>query len=305
MFKTRLCHFQKVLVSTMLSGIALANPTPLETGSESSQTITKSNSKSVQSQNAKSRIDSTLTFQVFSDSPADEALILRLNETQTFSRMSQMIETNIKLSPPVHVLIKHTKEAQFVATELEKASYIVTLPFSFLHTLFQALSSRYEHQPEVINTVFSASVEFYVWSELANYLIERKRLDAQGDKYTAIDNFASIMMLNQNNAFSDYLADASEAYLLIHTTSGSRITQQAKNELEQDQQRYKHIICLTIGFDQLQESPDTEQYNLSNFYWDEEKITQCKTNYSAIVNNWYHAIQPVLKKKNLISHWVK
>ena len=112
------------------------------------------------------------------------------------------------------------------------------------------------------------------------------------------------MMLNQNNPSSDYIADASEAYLLIRSSDTSSVGQHNKNELQQDQQRYRHIICLSFGFDQLTQLPESDKYHLQSFTWDEKKIQQCKQNYRDILSNWYQAISPYLTTNNLITHWL-
>lgn len=249
-------------------------------------------------------LESLFYFQAFSENKQDEDLIRTLQETNTFNRIKKIIDTNFILNIPVRIHIQHPKESKFIASEIDQKSHVVNLPFSFLHTLHQGLSHKYEHQPDVINTIFSTSVEYYIWSEFAEYLIENKQLDVQGDIFAATDNFATILLLNQNSPSSDYIADASEAYLLIHSTRSSTINQQAKSELELDQQRYKHIICLSIGFDQIVQHQDIETLHLNSFSWDEMKIEQCKNSYSLILKNWHQAIKQSLQQSSVIHHWL-
>jgi hypothetical protein len=245
-----------------------------------------------------------LYFQAFSESEQDAHLIRKLEETSTFSRIKKILNTNFILDAPIRFHIQQPKESKFISTELEQKSYIVNLPFSFLHTLYQGLKKKYEHQPDIINIIFSASIEFYIWSEFAEYLIANKKLEIQGDTFAATDNFASMMMLNQNNPSSDYIVDASEAYLLIHSTKSSTINQQNQNELLLDQQRYKHIICLSIGFDQITQLSEMEKLHLNSFAWDQKKIKQCKDSYTLIMKNWHQAINQSLQKNSVIHHWL-
>ena len=256
------------------------------------------------SEDKKAPIQSAVSFQVFSETPQDEKLIQILEETQTYDRIRKVIETNFIFDKPVRLHIQHPKESQLIATELNQQSHVVVLPFSFLHALHQGLSTKYVHQSSTIDTIFSTTIEFYIWSEFADYLIKEKNLEIKGQRFTAKDNFASIMLLNQNNENSDFIADASEAYLLIHNTGESNVSQHLQNELQRDQQRYRHIICLTMGFNQTVQQPEIEKDHLKDFSWDESEIAQCKSSYSMIMSNWYEAISPSLQENNIIRYWL-
>lgn len=293
-------HIQ-VLVAFALLSLSLLGHTALENTAEDSNKQMQSTEPTVTSLENKH----SFVFQSFSENEQDEALIKVLDETHTFNRIKKIIETNFILTTPIRFHVQKIKESSFVETRLDQKSHIVTIPFSFLYTLYQGLKNKYEHQTEAIDIIFSASVEFYIWSEFAEYLITDKHLEITGDSFAAMDNFASIMMLNQNNPSSEFIADASEAYLLIRQTKSTSISQLTQSELQLDQQRYRHIICLSIGFDQLIQSPEIEKYHLNSFSWDEAKIEQCKNSYLEIMANWYQAIAPSLTSKNLISHWLK
>lgn len=243
-------------------------------------------------------------FQLSSESEQDKVLLSILEESNTFNQIKKIINTNFTLNIPIRFHIQHPKESRFIATEIEQESYIVNLPFSFLHALYQGLSNKYEHQTEVIDIIFSASVEYYIWSEFAEYLIVNKQLDVQGDTFAATDNFAAIMMLNQNIPSSDYIADASEAYLLIQHTKIPAVNLQNLNELQLDQQRYKQIICLSIGFDRITNDTGRELLHLNSFSWDKKKIEQCKNSYALIMKNWHSAIKHSLQKDSVIHHWL-
>lgn len=244
------------------------------------------------------------TVETFATSEQDWALLKILEETHTFERIQKIINTNFNLSTPIRVHIQQPKEAQFLATELDKKSHVIFLPFSFLSTLYQGLSNKYEHQNSVIQDIFSASVEFFIWSEFAEILINNGKLEILGERFTAKDNFSSLMLLNQNNNISGFITDASEAYLLIQHTNMSTINYHSQSELELDQVRYKHIICLTMGFNQIMDKEAPENDHLENFSWDRNKIEQCKHKYLEILNNWYNAIASSLKEASLIKHWL-
>jgi hypothetical protein len=252
----------------------------------------------------KEALTQNLLVQSFPENQQDTELLKTLEETKTLHRIKKIITSNFILNTHVQFHIRHPKEMKFIEPDIQQKTNIILLSFNFLHTLYQGLSNKYEHQPEVINIIFSASIEFYIWSEFADYLIRGKQLEITGDSYATKDNFAAIMLLNQNNPNSDYIADASEAYLLIRNTNTSNVNQHSQNELQLDQLRYKHIICLTLGFDQIIQNPDIERQHLDSFSWDEAKIDQCKISYSVIMKNWHQAMSPALQEASVIHHWI-
>lgn len=245
-----------------------------------------------------------LLVQSFPENQQDTELLEILNDTKTFPRIKKLISSNFILNTPVQFHIQHANKTKIIAPDEEQKVNVIELSFNFLHTLHQGLLNKYEHQADAINIIFSSSVEFYIWSEFADYLIREKQLEIRGDSYATKDNFAAIMLLNQNNPNSDYIADASEAYLLLRNTNSSTLSQHTQNELQLDQLRYQHIICLTLGFDQIIQNPDIERLHLNSFSWDEAKLEQCKNSYRLIMKNWHLAISPSLQKTSIIHHWI-
>ena len=245
---------------------------------------------------------SRLSFRFFAQNKKDQLFQHMLKSSGTLSNLEKQFQTNFKLDAPIYFHIQHTKESQLIEAEIEATSHVVTLPYSFLYTLYQGFSTKYDQQSETIERMFAATVEFYIWSEVANIIIQNRQLEIQGKRSTAQDNFASIMMLNQNSATSDYLLDASEAYLLIHSLTSE--DEDALSELESDQKRYKHILCLTIGFDQLTKLVETEHDHLEDFSLGRDQISQCQHTYLEIMFNWYEALSPSLQENNLLNYWL-
>jgi hypothetical protein len=248
--------------------------------------------------------DAQLSFRFFEENEQDQRFKAMLESNQTLIRLTQQFRQNFKLTAPIYFHIQHTKEAQLIETEIEPTAHVVSLPYSFLYTLYQGLNAKYDQQSETINQMFAATVEFYVWSEVADIIIQNQQLEIQGNRSTARDNLASIMMLNQNAETSDYLVDAGEAYLLIHSLLSTDENEDVLDELASDQKRYKHILCLTIGFDHLNLAVDTEPDQLTQFALSKEQIDQCELNYLEIMNNWYQALRPILQEQNVLTYWL-
>jgi len=290
----------KITLKTLLPVSALCWMLALSLHIESSENILSD----VQASTKKEILTQNLLLLSFPENQQDTELLKTLEETNTFDRIKKIISSNFILDTPVQFHIRHPKEMTFVEPDLEQKVNIIALSFNFLHTLYQGLSNKYEHQSEVINIIFSASIEFYIWSEFADYLIREKQLEITGDSYATKDNFAAIMLSNQNNSNSDYISDASEAYLLIRNTNTSNLNPHSQNELQLDQLRYKHIICLTLGFDQIIQNPDSERQHLDSLSWDVDKIDQCKSHYRIVMKNWHQAMSPALQEGSVIHHWI-
>ena len=245
-----------------------------------------------------------LSFRFFAEKEQDQFFQDMLESSETLSRLEKQFHTNFKLDIPIYFHFQHAKAAQLIEAEIEANSHVVSIPYSFLYTLYQGLSTKYAQQTEVIERIFAATLEFYVWSEIAGIIIHERQLDILGKRSTAQDNFASIMMLNQHSASSDYLVDASEAYLLIHSLMSADADEDSLDELESDQKRYKHILCLTIGFDQLTQPEASETDHLTDFYLDKELTNHCQHTYLEVMHNWYAALTPLLQEDNLLNYWL-
>lgn len=258
----------------------------------------------VQQEMETERPHTRLHFRFFPENDQDRQLQDLLESSQALDKLESQFQQNFNLNTPIYFHIQHIKEAQLIEAEIEPSSQVVILPYSFLYTLHQGLSTKYDQQSEVIHQMFAATAEFYIWSELANIIIRQQELEIRGRTSTAQDNFATVMMLNQNNPAGEFLVDAAEAYLLIHSLLSSSNDEEVQNELESDQKRYKHILCLTIGFDHLTQTDETGQDHLAQFSLNMDQIDQCQHNYLEILKNWHQALMPLLKESNLLNYWL-
>lgn len=247
---------------------------------------------------------SRLNFRFFPENEQDRHFQEILESSQMLLRLESQYQQNFKLKTPIYFHIQHTRESQLIEAEIEPASEVVILPYSFLYTLYQGLSTKYDQQIETIHEMFAATTEYYIWSEVANIIIKQQQLEVRGKHSTAQDNFATMMMLNQNTPSGDFLVDAAEAYLLIHSLLSSNNNENVQNELESDQKRYKHIICLSIGFDHLTQTDEAGQDHLPQFSLNPKQIEQCQRSYLDILQNWYQALMPLLKENNLLNYWL-
>lgn len=247
---------------------------------------------------------SFLKFRFYPESDEDSRYQDILSSNQTLDRLAAQFQNNFKLANPIYFHIQHTKKSQLIEAEIIPGSQIINLPYTFLHTLYQGLNTKYDQQEALVESLFSSTFEFYVWTEVAKIIIQNYTLDTQGKEAIAQDNFASLMMLNQSHPISDFLVDASEAYLLIHSINTSGTNQDMLDELASDQKRYKHILCLTIGFDYLTKPIEADMDHLDDFSLDTEQIRSCQQRYLRILRNWYDALTPALQKNNLLRYWL-
>jgi len=182
----------------------------------------------------------------------------------------------------------------------------INIPFSFLHQLHQGLLLKYPQQENVRENIYVAAAEKRLWFELGRALISQYALPISGNEIFTLDNFSTLMLLNQNSLNSDYLLDATEAYLLIDHSEPLLGNNTFQSEQELDEQRYRMVVCLVLGKDlinaEIVQAPYTEI--LGELAWDKKRLEQCQRHYKEKLRSWFDALSPKLKKNNQFESWL-
>ncbi len=266
--------------------------------------------------------DSSLSFRVDTQSAYDETLISRLEKFSVFDRLRTFSEQDLHLKQKVVYQFHQTQTAEQrpnpeTKTVTEQASaqpsqasaqdIIIDIPFSFLYQLDQGLISKYPQQADIHEAIYSATIEKFLWFELGRALITQFELGISGQEVFALDNFSTLMLLNLNHQGSDYILDATEAFLLIRQSIPYSGKDDYGAEVSLDEQRYRKAVCLILGKDYLAHLSKTEQpYHqlLAELAWDQKKIEQCQKLYLEKLQTWFKALQPHLREENRLSGWL-
>ncbi|KZY97123.1 hypothetical protein A3743_21150, partial [Oleiphilus sp. HI0072] len=213
---------------------------------------------------------SDLSFQTDAKSEYDTKLITRLKKSQVFERLRIFSEQDLILKQSI---IYHFHQADQATTSqplaLDTASsnnkqtsqvdIKIDIPFSFLYQLDQGLIAKYPQQEGIQEAIYSAAVEKYLWFELGRALVSQFDLGVSGQEVFALDNFSTLMLINLNHHDSDFILEATEAFLLIRQSIPYGREEDYEAEVSLDEQRYRKAVCLILGKDYLARVNRTEQ----------------------------------------------
>lgn len=249
---------------------------------------------------AKTIKSSMLSFRIEAENEYDQRLISRLEKYSVFERLQLFSNQDLQLKRTVTYRFHKEldNEDNSIVLSIEPVLNIF-IPFSFLYQLDQGLLSKYPEQPQVVEAIYSMAVEKYLWFELGRAVIDQFELGITGKEVFALDNFSTLMLLNQNSKEIDYILDATEAFLLLDQAIPYGRQKDYDAEISLDEQRYRKAVCLILGKDYLAHLTATNQpYQklLQELAWDQEKIEQCKKLYMEKLENWLHALEPFLRK---------
>lgn len=253
-----------------------------------------------------------LSFQFDTQGPLDEQLIERLKNRQVFERLQRFSENDLKLKQDIVYHIQHPLDSRAGLIDspdtLEQdTSLHIYLPFSYLYQLDQGLLNKYAEQPDIQEAIYGAAVEKYLWFELGRALIDQFDLGVSGQEVFALDNFSTLMLLNLGLQESDYILDATEAFLLIDQSLPFTHENDYEAEISLDEQRYRKVVCLILGKDYLSHLKQNElpyQAVLKELAWDQKKIEKCQELYLQKLQTWVAALQPHLRESNQLKHWL-
>jgi Putative metallopeptidase len=254
----------------------------------------------------------TLSFEFDTQGPLDEHLIERLEKRQVFERLRRFSEQDLKLKQDIVYHIQHPLDSQAGLIDTPEAPEEDTrlhiyLPFSYLYQLDQGLINKYAEQPDIQEAIYGAAVEKYLWFELGRALIDQFDLGVSGQEVFALDNFSTLMLLNLGLQESDYILDATEAFLLIDQSLPFAQENDYEAEISLDEQRYRKVVCLILGKDylsHLKQNALPYQAVLEELAWDQKKIEQCQELYLQKLQTWVAALQPHLRESNQLKHWL-
>lgn len=213
----------------------------------------------------------------------------RLNE-RIFDDFSLPIESfvtkQLSLDEPIRIEVSARPYAYY-----EQSERRVYLPLSNLYRVNDDLQARFPHQPEVQNTIFNTTLQFYFLVELIRAISVEQSLRITGWEAERVDALATIILLNDERVGQDYLLDAAEEFLLIDRAVASIEAQRFKNEFAADEYRLSQVLCIMQAYD-AQGIRVASSYGL------------CQGQYEAGMNFWSKALEPYLQDKSLLKRWL-
>jgi hypothetical protein len=234
-----------------------------------------------------------LIFDLESANEQDLKLIDVLRDHAIFKKISLFSSLNLNLKSDVLYTFYQGTEPFFGASQNQ-----ILIPYTFLYQVYDLVRTKYPQQDELSNTIFAFTIEKLLWLEFGRVLVDQYSLSIIGEEEISLDQFSTLMLINLSELDSEYLLDATEAFLKVNdtTTLFSRIS--FKSETEMDDVRYRLVMCMVLGKDH-----EKQIEQLDELTWDQDRLSQCKGHYQDKMISWYDALKPFLKPKNSLKKW--
>ncbi len=237
-------------------------------------------------------------------SPIDEVLIEQASIDVIAARMTRFALRNFSALP--HIRFRFEESSPFPANIWlsDETVYEVSLSFPFLYRMKQSINQQYPEQYELQSKIYQASVERMMWQELGRALIHSIPVQAYDHDAYLLDSFTTLMLLQQYHEETDFLLDASEAYLKIDETTPSMLPPDISDEVAFDDERYKRIVCLILGKDyssQLELNGGPYLKLLDELTWDRRNLERCHQLFLKQTKRWARLLQPVLREDSSIT----
>lgn len=235
-----------------------------------------------------------VTYRFEETNTQNSKLVGILQDHQIFDRLKRFSAQNLQLKAEVSFILYEGEGLFFDAAKNE-----VLIPYASLLELYDGISAKYPQQSEVVQRIFSSAVEQMLWFEFGRVLVSQYALPILGREEYTLDNFSTLMRLNLGDLESEFILDAAEHYLVMEDTKSLRHEAFFQNEIEFDQHRYRMIVCMVLGRDNV---PPVDL--LAELAWDKERLEWCRQRYLSKLNAWYSVLLPYLKPDNPMQRWL-
>jgi len=153
------------------------------------------------------------------------------------------------------------------------------------YELFQSLSEQFNDEVGGEYLV-SGTVVFALMHELGHALIDVLELPTVGREEDAVDQLATILMLNQG-ATGDSLAFGAVGWFLTRSKSALLDDLAFADDHGLDQQRVYNMICWIYGRD-----PERYPEVLAEHWLPELRAAGCQAEYQRLARNWGRLLEP-------------
>lgn len=184
---------------------------------------------------------------------------------------------NQKLNLPVDVPIIFSDCGQANAFYSPQKKIIV-MCYELFEEIEKTLSPKYSSLSEVrVNSILTGI--FVLYHELGHGLTDIFQLAITGREEDAVDEFASILLLRNNNPRADEIVENASIFF-----SSTQSTYQGVHSF--GQQRFYNIICLLYGSNPQQHADIPQKVNLGS------RANLCPNEYKQKLSSWQRLLAP-------------
>lgn len=215
-----------------------------------------------------------------------------LKQTQFFEKKSK--ELNSKLNFPNNIIVNLT-ECNEINAFYSRSTDTIIICYELYEYLVEIYSSVYTDE-ETIKGSVDGAIEFFFLHELGHALIDVYDIPITGMEEDAVDQLASIILIQKGNDGVSAIA-ATAGFFGLHGLAVSNLNELAfYDEHSLDLQRFYNILCFAYGSN-ISEYRVLIDLQLLPF----ERSIQCSNEYSKISKSWDILLSPYEKPIGLIN----
>lgn len=148
----------------------------------------------------------------------------------------------------------------------------------------------YASNDEELTILVVDTTSFILYHEIGHGLVDIYQLPITGKEEDAVDQFASIVMLETWESGSDAVGSAATYWDASWEASGPVTKDQFADEHSLDLQRFYTIVCLTYGYD-----TDSNSFLVEEEILPQERSSFCPYEYQKVYDSWIVLLEPYLK----------
>lgn len=215
-----------------------------------------------------------------------------LKQTQFFEKKSN--ELNSKLNLPSDIVVNVT-QCNVINAFYDRNTDTIIICYEMYEYLSKLYSSIYDDDKTILGSIDGA-MEFFFLHELGHALIDVYDIPITGMEEDAVDQLATIILLQKGNDGVSAIA-AAAGFFGAQGLAVSDISELAfADEHSLDLQRFYNILCFAYGSDKNEYKILIDLKLLPT-----ERSTQCSDEYLKISKSWNILLAPYEKSSSLIN----
>lgn len=215
-------------------------------------------------------------------SPEFEVFRAGLIENRFLDTIALRLNDSLKIPTDITLATAHCAEPN---ASYDPDTHRVTLCYE----LFRVLSEKFEHEVGG-DYLVSGTLVFALMHELGHALIDVLALPIVGREEDAVDQLATILLLNQG-ATGDSLAFGAVGWFALNARTSPLDELAFADDHGLNQQRVYNIVCWIYGRD-----PERFPQVVEEGWLPEPRRQGCREEYLRLVRNWGRLLQPFRRR---------
>ncbi len=185
-------------------------------------------------------------------------------------------QLNLNLPVDIPIIFRDCGQAN---AWFNPSNHNIVMCYELFGDIFNSLSSVYSTDEELITNSIT-TLTFILYHEVGHALTDTLDLAVTGKEEDAVDDFAAILLLQENNDQLDAIVYNASLYFKSHSDSTYW------DEHSFGKQRFVNIVCLLYGRDPQKYAAIPHKFNLGT------RIKRCPGEYQQKLSSWQRLLAP-------------